>query len=78
MGSRGIFSLKRLRRDLEYRAPSGNPASARSTVEIAGGIEDEAIVGVDSIGSTAEVMEHNLGPTSPRVGRQLEYRPAAE
>src|SRR5580700_9429726 len=44
----------------------------RSAVEVAGGIDDQAAVGLEPILAQAEVMQHLLPPTTARFGYQLE------
>jgi hypothetical protein len=51
-------------------------AKLRSTVEIAGGIEDDSSLRELSVGTAGETMQQRLGPASARCGCQLKHRPA--
>ena len=63
------------RRQLEHRPVSCESRPNGRAVEIAGGIEDQAGLGIDPVRAVAEAMQHRLRPAPALLGRQLEHRP---
>jgi hypothetical protein len=65
-----------LRRDLKHRPAGVNAAVVGGAVEIASGIDDQAVVGKRSVRVVpAETVQHPFAPISAPARGQLEHRP---